>query len=393
MIALAGSRKQWEDPALRSYETTKMLRVLSKLRRGSNLSQNTNPLLSPATYDRREREATARLPVPVLMAFRPVTFQRVGYPIHVEREAELLRYADHNFEAEVPGLFRPGATFPPIAYVNAFTRDECDLLSTVRERVVRMTARRFARPVRPVTNLMVQMGPFRILQEIARVTGQRQLDVFEPGPGMGYLGALLSLAGHRYMSFDVTQSLYLWQNRMLEAVAGKELVENATASVGPSFEAGRVVHLPWWQYVDLLWSCPVRVDIVYSNSNLGEMSLLALKHVLHISRSMLAQSQVGLFLYLSTGMLAQNSAESIATEFAQFGYRKICDTPFVGYVLGDRDVSTILAAFRHGVPHYSPSGAPATLEAHEVMALTRAESPLDSDLSAWNYGCQFPFTG
>jgi hypothetical protein len=393
MRALAGSRKQWGSPDLKEQRDNQMLRVLSKLRRGSNLSQRIHPLLSPAIYDRREREAIARLPVPVLMAFRPVTFQLVGYPIHVEQEAELLRYADHNFEAEVPGLFRPGATFPPIAYVNAFTRDECDLLTTVRDRVAGMTARRFGRSVRPVTNLMVQMGPFRILHEIARVTGQRRLDVFEPGPGMGYLGALLSLAGHRYMSFDVTQSLYLWQNRMLEAVADKEFVENATASVGPSFEAGQVVHLPWWQYVDLLWSCPVRADIVYSNSNLGEMSLLALKHVLHISRAMLAQSQLGLFMYMSTGMLAQNSAESIATEFAQFGYRKICDTPFVGYVLGNRDASAILAAFRNGVPHYSPNGMPATLEAHEVMALTRAEAPLDADLCAWNYGCQFPFTG
>ncbi len=345
--------------------------------------------LEPAAYDECEQAALARFPVPVLMAYRPVTFQQVGYPIRVAREAELLRYVDHNFEAEVPGLFQPGAVFPPAAYVNAFTPDERDLLGTVRDRVASLTAQRFGRTVRPVTNLMVQMGPFRIMHAIARAFDRDRLRVFEPGPGAGYLGALLSLAGHDYSSFDVTQSLYLWQNRLLDAIAGQEFVETA-GKVHPSF-AGRVVHLPWWQYADLLWNCPIKVDVVYSNSNLGEMSLLALRHVLHISRAMLAQSEIGLFMYLSTGMLAQNTAEGLAAEFARFGYKKLCDGPFVGYVLGDRRPSRLLAPFRHGIPHYAPSGAAPSLNANQVMALSRAEAPLDADLCAWNYGWQPPY--
>lgn len=371
----------------------------SLLRRAPCLARAPLPL-TPAVYDRFERRALSRLPVPVLMAYRPVTYQQVGFPVRVTRELELLRYVDHNFEPEVPGLFRPGARFAPIAYVNAFTPDERDLLKTVRDRVAAMTARRFGRSIRPITNLMVQMGPFRIMHEIARVSGKPKIGVFEVGPGLGYLGALLALAGHRYLSFDVTQALYLWQNRLLRTVADDDFMETATSLWRPPLDARRViplpwwqriVHLPWWQYVNLLWGCPIKADIVYSNSNLGEMSLLALKHVLAISRIMLADSDIGLFMYMSTGMLAQNSAESLAVEFAQFGYRKICDSPFVGYVLGDRDVSAILSAFADGVPHYSPSGAPPTLAANEVMALKRAEAPLDTQLTVWNYGWQPPF--
>jgi hypothetical protein len=349
------------------------------------------PPLTPVRYDAVERDASRHLPVPILMAFRPVTYQAVGFPVHVSDESELLRYADHNFEHELAGFFRPGATFAPIAYVNAFTPDERDLFNQVRERVVAMTANRFGRPVRPVGNLMVQMGPFRIMHEIARVTDTPQLRVFEAGPGIGYLGALLALTGHRYTSFDVTQSLYLWQNRLLEAVAGADFVETAYQVDIPALAEARVAHLPWWQFTQLLASCPLRADILYSNSNLGEMSLLALKYLLHIGRALLADSKIGLFMYMSTGMLAQSTAESLAVEFQQFGYVKVCDTPFVAYTLGERDVSAILEAFRRGVPHIAPSGAPATLSASEVMALKRAEAPVDWHITAWNYGWQVPF--
>jgi hypothetical protein len=348
--------------------------------------------LTPARYDTVEREAIKPLSVPVLMAYRPVTYQMVGFPVRVVDESELIRYVDHNFEHEVPGLFRPDARFAPIAYVNAFTPDERELFDRVREHVVRLTAKRFGRAVRPITNLMVQMGPYRIMHEIARATATRELAVFEAGPGLGYLGALLALTGHRYASFDVTQSLYLWQNRLLSAVAGGDLVETAGDITLPRLDGARIVHLPWWQFIQLLTNCPLRADIVYSNSNLGEMSLLALKYLLQIGRSMLADSKIGLFMYMSTGMLAQSTAENLAVEFSQFGYVKVCDSPFVAYTVGNRDVSAILDAFKNGVPHFRPSGAGASLTANEVMALRRAEAPVDWQITAWNYGWQAPFT-
>jgi len=348
-------------------------------------------LLTPARYDEVERAALQRQPVPVLMAFRPVTYQVVGFPVHVSDEAELIRYVDHNFEHEVPGLFSPGARFAPIAYVNAFTPDERALFDQVRERVVAMTANRFGRTVRPVTNLMVQMGPFRIMHEIARASGKQQLAVFEAGPGMGYLGALLALTGHRYTSFDVTQALYLWQNRLLETISGSELVETAGQVNIPALDGARIAHLPWWQFTQLLGNCPLHADIVYSNSNLGEMGLLALKHLLEISRAILAESEIGLFMYMSTGATMQSTAESLAVEFRQFGYVKVCDTPFVAYTLGERNVAPLLGAFKNGVPHYSPSGSAATLTANEVMALKRSEAPLDWHIATWNYGWQAPF--
>jgi hypothetical protein len=68
--------------------------------------------LTIARYDAAEMEARAGLSIPHFMAFRPVAFESVGWPTRISQEAELLRYVDHNFEAEVPGLYKSGATSP-----------------------------------------------------------------------------------------------------------------------------------------------------------------------------------------------------------------------------------------------------------------------------------------
>jgi len=115
-----------------------------------------------------ERQATLECPVPQLTAFRPVTFEQVGYPTRVHSEGELARFVDHNFEGEVPALFKPSAVFPPIGYVNAFTPDEKRLFDVIRDTVAAMSLSRFGRAIRPITNLMVQMGPYRAIEHLAR---------------------------------------------------------------------------------------------------------------------------------------------------------------------------------------------------------------------------------
>src|SRR5207249_8040030 len=128
----------------------------------------------------------------------------------------------------------------------------------------------------------------------------------------------------------------------------------------------------------------VQADIVYSNSNLGEMSLIALKHVLHISRHMLAASDLGVFMYFTSGCCKQNTPESIAVEFTQFGYHPIPGTPFPAYVLNRDRAASVASAFKDGIPHINPNGSDVRLTANDVMSLRRAEAPLDVQLTAWN---------
>ena len=345
-------------------------------------------------YDAAEVKARAGLSIPHFMAFRPVAFESVGWPTRVSSEAELLRYVDHNFEAEVPGLYKPGAVFDPIGYRNLFSLDEQSLISDIRDRVAELTERSFGRRLRPMTNLLVQTGPFRAIQQLAAALGRRQLAIFEVGPGAGYLGAMLAQAGHRYMSYDVAQSLYLWQNRLLGSIADTDFVELAgqddAAADTTAWLETRVLHLPWWAYVKLLGGTSLRADVVYSNSNLSEMTNLALRHVLHISRHMLADSPNGIFCFFSKGMPSQTPHDQIDDVFRQHGYHKAFDTPFPAFTVNPQSAQTLRRVFARGIELFNPSGRKETVDAAAVVRTRRSEAPLDLDLTMWLHGWHPP---
>jgi hypothetical protein len=352
------------------------------------------PTLTVERYDAAEALALAGLSIPHLMAFRPVAFESVGWPTKVRHDNELLRYVDHNFEGEVPSLYKPGAAFSPIGYRNEFTLDELSLISAVRDRVADLTENQFGRRTRPMTNLLVQTGPFRVMQQLASAPGQKQLTVFEVGPGAGYLGAMLAQAGHRYLSYDVAQSLYIWQSRLLQAVADSDFIElagmEATVTETRETSEARVVHLPWWMYVRLLTGTSLRADVVYSNSNLSEMTNLALRHVLQISRHMLADSRCGLFCFFSKGMPSQTPHDQIDSVFGEYGYYKVFDKPFYAFVTNRTAVAPLKTLFAHGIRPHNPSGRKETVDAATMVSVRRAEAPLDLDLTVWRHGWRPP---
>jgi len=358
-------------------------------------SLSSSPRLSVKHYGVAESRALADISIPAIMAFRSVTFQNAGWPVLVATDAELIRYVDHNFEAEVPSLFMPNAEFAPIGYRNAFTLDEQAVIAAIRDTVAALTEEAFGRRIRPISNLLVQIGPFRMIEQLARAFS-RQLAVFEVGPGAGYLGALLAYRGHRYLSYDVVQSLYLWQSWLLHAIAGKDFSElvgvEASQAEKSALASGRVVHVPWWTYTKFLAGTSVRADIIYSNSNLSEMTNLALRHVLHISRHMLAESDIGLFCFFSKGMPSQTPHERLDSEFEIFGYHKVFESPFFAYTLKAEKGVQLEKAFANGIESYNPSGRSTLVDAKDVVPLLRAEAPLDVQITQWLHGWQPPFT-
>lgn len=347
--------------------------------------------LTPGLYELLETEGAAEIPVGFFMAFRPASYERSGFPTRVRTEHELIRYVDHNFEPEVGGLFQPGAVNPHACYVNAFSPEERDLVNAVRDKVAALTVRRFGRVIRPMSNLLVQTAPFRILTAIGEALGKPSLRVFEAGPGLGYLGALLAMQGHSYVSFDVTQSLYLWQHLLLSHVAGDDFLETAFLQrPAPLFER-RVTHLPWWHYTDMLLAPEPGFDVVYSNSNLCEMTPLALTQLLDVAPKLLAGSPVKLFVFMHGGDENQNLWTDVRREFDSRGYRKIRGLPFHAFASDDRDYTPLLDAFAGGVPHYNPGGSSERFDAAGLVAVRRAEAPVDVAFTCSKHGWNAPF--
>lgn len=345
--------------------------------------------ISTADYNASEQAAMRHLSIPSLMAFQPASFQSVGWPTHVRDDEELARYADHNFEAEVPAMYHQDAEFAPVGFVNAFTPIEAELAANLRETVADFTARRFGRAVKPMTNLMVQFGPYRCMEALSKSYG-RKLDVFEPGPGAGFLGALLAQNGYTYASYDVTQSLYLWQSHLLDAATGGGFTELAHSDNLSNVDRTAVLHLPWWMFALQLGTTPLRYDLVYSNSNLGEMTAVAFRQLILYSKLLLQDSEVGAFTFFSSGMTRYQTLETIDAGLKAEGFVPVMSEPFHCYQLQGRDPKPILDAFEGGIPHIGGSRADATLDANEVFRTPVSEAPVDMELTRWFHGWKAP---
>lgn len=348
-------------------------------------------LLELDAYNEAELNGMCDIPISVLMAFRPATFDFVGYPSRIHLRNELLRYVDHNAEPEVPGLFQPNAVNPAIGYVNEFTSAEKALTDEIRDDVVALTGNRYGRSVRPVSNLLVQFAPFRVFQRIAVASGKAKLNIFEAGPGAGYLGGLLAKSGHRYMSYDVTQALYLWQNHVLALTGGGEFRELAVEeNWREQLEQSRVVHIPWWQYVRMNEFEVPAFDVVYSNSNLNEMTYTAMRFVIHTAKRMLEKSDIGMFAYFNPGHPGQSNPQQLANEFAAAGFRAVPGLPFNAYALEKADTKWLTDAFRKGIPLYNPDGDEKRFDANQMVRFKRDEAPLDVEYTKWCFGWEPP---
>jgi hypothetical protein len=349
-------------------------------------------MISPNNYDHFESIGTSLLPIPLLMAYQPVTFNSTSYPTTIKYIEEILKYSDHNCEPETPILYSPNSVFKLVGYHNNFTHDEFDLVNTLRQTISESLGQDFGRPIKPLSNLLAQTGPFRVVSSIAsQLSSETAISLFEIGPGAGYLGALLAHIDANYYSFDVTQSLYIWQNYLFSKISKnkfKDTFQNNKFHPDPSFNN---IHLPWWQYVNFLENCSLNVDIVYSNSNLGEMSKTALMIALNISKKMLENSKIGLFYYFSTGMTSQNSEQQISAAFIAAGFKLIFTDPFIAYIPEDTDPAGIINLFSNGISRFDPSNRGGNISANEMMSLKRSEAPLDASLAQWLYGLIPPF--
>ncbi len=248
-----------------------------------------------------------------MTAFRPITFEQRGFPTRIKDVSEIVRYADWNWEYYGPKLFVRGAAYPEVCFSNAFTGDEWALVQGLGSSIAKMTLKRCGKAVRPVTTLMNAVPPLRIVHRIAEINAA-PITIFEVGPGMAYLGPLVAKLGHRYRCFDVTQSFCLWQHHMLRWTVGEAFEEMTGKPDSTPIPDKLVVNLPWWRYVDFLFAETIAADVVYSSSNLCEMSPIARRCVLETSYRMLSQSDLGILFYIGPGADAQCSASELQNE-------------------------------------------------------------------------------
>lgn len=359
--------------------------------------------LDISAYDGAEATAEGQLGNLAQAAFKPVTFSSANYPIRVRMEAELQRFVDTMHENAAGSLFSPTAALSP---------DEADLIRTINDKVVDLTRTSFGRPIRPWLAHLDAVGMFRVVAAWAGCLNRPNASILEIGPGSGYLGALLSLAGYRYMAMDNTQAFYLWQNRLFAHLAGSGLLELADQAIPREDDPSKtVVHIPWWHFAELHRHNPFSADFVVCDHALGEISLNALRYILRTAHAMLTRNATpGLFLFRFTGARHISNDRQLFKEFERAGMRAISKRLFYALapigspwdklafppedvtqpgltrrILRKMDRSLNRAGFGdilaldQSIPRWNPSGRGGSVIPVEAVPIHPGEAPADYD--------------
>jgi hypothetical protein len=289
---------------------------LERVRRVVN-RENGCWMVSIDVYYGNERTARAHAPLSAIWGFTPLTLRQYGYPVDVENEAEILRLADGEHPT-VHGRFG----------ITRYSPKEIALIGQVREAVARLSERVRGRASRPYFIFGGTIPCYRLIKRLLTIPGVNEgphgAAVWEIGCGQGFLGSLLLADGVRYRGFDVTPVMYLWQNRLWTELIGENRIQEQAALPLDRRAAYPdelpAIHIPWWRYVREFTAAPPRIDIVVCDHALGELTDIALRHILHTAARAVEGSKLGAFVATASGALAQRNTIGIMQAFYQAGF-------------------------------------------------------------------------
>jgi len=324
-------------------------------------------------YDAEEERHRHNVGYTEYAAYSTKTFDDFRFPTRLMDDDQLFRFVDWYNEQDLRRL-EPGLFFRDAALETNYTFDEVELLSRISRAVLALTGRYCKKRVGVYFNHQGSIGLFRVVQAIADITQLKKLSVFEVGPGCGYAGSLIGLAGHAYTSYDVTQGYYIWQSRLFEELFGEDFTEFASTPNTNFKNITRLAHIPWWLYMTLYKEMPVRADVVISNSNLGEMNVDSLRYMLRASDLMMRDSKVGLLLFASPGAHNINSQVKIEMELKAAGFSRVLSEKIFGFIPRNKEVPVeVVEALEANIPLYDPSGLGKTFSIREFIDFESAE--------------------
>jgi hypothetical protein len=233
-------------------------------------------------YNTLEEESLVDTPNFLIEAFAPAGFQITNYPDRIYHEDELWRYMDVMQEN----------TYLINLYCLKYglSKFEYDITKKVISKF-KQFGKTISKELYFKSGLSRQLTLFRVINNIF---GKRKINIFELGPGSGFLTALLATAGHKIYCMDNSQAFYIYQNHFWQEFGINEWARKEERHE----ENNNIIHIPWWLWANTEFEIP-KIDAVVANAVLNEMKSEALKYTL--SKIDNAIDKKGLLLYRHSG--------------------------------------------------------------------------------------------
>jgi hypothetical protein len=280
------------------------------------------------------------MPNRIIEAGTPATFALRGYPTEVHSDKMLFRYVDAMHELGEQDAF--------CDELGGLTEEEFDLFKRISKAVAEFTEQRFGQKAIPKGGLVRAFIAYRYIHLISP---PETSTVFEIGPGSGYLGALLAMAGYRYAATDVTQAFYIFQSNLWGHLFGDRLVElAATKESLEGFEElppGTILHVPWWKFNS---STPenirLKIDVATANHAMCEMQDTSFRYALRLFHNCLGGPEgLKCFFIEGPGLDSMRTHQQMCEGFAAADYVSV----FKEFPID------VFAPANHGDALYEPS--------------------------------------
>ena len=160
--------------------------------------------LTVSEYNKSEKNAMVNIPNRIIECSSVQTMVKLGYPVSISNTKELQKYVDCMHEGRFDSTFD--------TYIKKLSIHEFDLIKEITKTVINNSNKNYSTPKLATASLIRSLIIFRML----KFAGLKKNDgVLEIGGGNGYLGALLACDGYRYISTDISQAFYLYQNHLM----------------------------------------------------------------------------------------------------------------------------------------------------------------------------------
>ena len=155
-----------------------------------------------ARYGAAEQAGRAQVPNMAILAFGLDVFQAVGYPHRISSSRELWRYHD---------VMHNGRLEHNLGLLGSAMDGEVDLVRRAADAIVGFSVSTFGFASAGKEMLSRAVYQYSLLASVLK-NESRPWTIMEFGPGCGFLGVLLGLAGHRYVALEASQAFWVYQS-------------------------------------------------------------------------------------------------------------------------------------------------------------------------------------
>jgi len=148
--------------------------------------------------------------------------------------------------------------------LNLLTNDEFKIFKQIVLEVKNLTSK-FGETQLPKSSLAAAFYQSRVIKKFF----PDYQNIFEVGPGSGYLSLLLSIEKKVVFNTDVTQAYYIYQHELFKHF--KVLNELAYVNKKFIYDKGIINHIPWWIYSKLKKN-DLKIDLFVFNNGICELN-------------------------------------------------------------------------------------------------------------------------